>query len=195
MSSPVTSSVMSLVRKADGASPQSTRTCNACCGESISCSVSCFKGAHFATFPRDLIVPCILAGTSEKGCCPECGAPWTRIIETTGETVQQQWAPGTQDKINQAQGTHGKTSVFNTGHTAVKQTTGWQPTCNHDHAPIPCTVLDPFGGAGTTALVAQQLERDSIIYELSPAYCQITEERLAENLGFFADTQIVGDQS
>ena len=35
--------------------------------------------AHFATFPEKLVQPCILAGTSAKGCCPECGAPtgWT----------------------------------------------------------------------------------------------------------------------
>ena len=34
-----------------------------------------FKGCHFATFPPKLIEPCILAGTSAKGCCPACGAP------------------------------------------------------------------------------------------------------------------------
>jgi len=37
-----------------------------------------YKGAHFATFPPALIEPCIKAGTSERGCCPECGAPWER---------------------------------------------------------------------------------------------------------------------
>ncbi|KKL10458.1 hypothetical protein LCGC14_2555630, partial [marine sediment metagenome] len=35
-----------------------------------------FPEAHFATFPERLVEPCIMAGTSEKGCCPECGAPW-----------------------------------------------------------------------------------------------------------------------
>jgi hypothetical protein len=34
-----------------------------------------FGEAHFATFPPALVVPCILAGTSAKGCCPKCGAP------------------------------------------------------------------------------------------------------------------------
>ncbi len=33
---------------------------------------------HFATFPEKLVQPCIKAGTSEKGCCPECGSPWVR---------------------------------------------------------------------------------------------------------------------
>ena len=38
-----------------------------------------FSAAHFATFPPKLIEPCILAGTSEKGACAECGAPWERV--------------------------------------------------------------------------------------------------------------------
>ena len=37
-----------------------------------------YKGAHFAVFPETLITPCILAGSSAKGCCSECGAPYKR---------------------------------------------------------------------------------------------------------------------
>ena len=40
-----------------------------------------FKEAHFAVFPSKLIIPCIKAGTSEKGCCPKCGKPWVRSVE------------------------------------------------------------------------------------------------------------------
>jgi DNA modification methylase len=40
-----------------------------------------YKGAHFATFPPDLIEPCILAGTSERGECPNCGKAWVRVVE------------------------------------------------------------------------------------------------------------------
>lgn len=35
------------------------------------------------------------------------------------------------------------------------------------------TVLDPFGGSGTTMKVARDLERNSIIYEINPAYIEI----------------------
>ena len=73
-----------------------------------------FKGAHFATFPPDLIEPCVLAG------CPEGG-----------------------------------------------------------------TVLDPFGGAGTTGLVAEQNNRDSILIELNPDYIEIAKERLNNNAPLF----------
>ena len=40
-----------------------------------------YSGAHFATFPPDLVEPCIKAGTSERGCCPECGNQWERVTE------------------------------------------------------------------------------------------------------------------
>ncbi len=37
--------------------------------------------AHFATWPRKLVARMIQAGTSERGCCPECGKPWVRETE------------------------------------------------------------------------------------------------------------------
>jgi DNA modification methylase len=42
-----------------------------------------YRGAHFAVYSPSLILPCIKAGTSEKGCCTECGAPWKRVVERT----------------------------------------------------------------------------------------------------------------
>ncbi|MFP8999151.1 DNA-methyltransferase [Pseudomonas aeruginosa] len=66
-----------------------------------------FKGAHFATFPPDLIRPCVLAGAPRGG-----------------------------------------------------------------------LVLDPFGGAGTTALVAMQEGRRSVLIELNPEYAAIARNRL-----------------
>jgi site-specific DNA-methyltransferase (adenine-specific) len=66
-----------------------------------------FKGAHFATFPPELIEPCILSG------CPVGG-----------------------------------------------------------------TVLDPFGGSGTTAGVAVSNDRNAIICELNPEYASLVEDRV-----------------
>jgi site-specific DNA-methyltransferase (adenine-specific) len=45
--------------------------------------------AHFATFPEALVEPCIMGGTSERGCCPECGAPWRRVV-IKGEPLMKQ---------------------------------------------------------------------------------------------------------
>lgn len=56
-----------------------------------------FKGAHFATFPPRLVGPCIKAGASEHGCCPECGAPWRR--KTERERVPTR--PGANSKIGE----------------------------------------------------------------------------------------------
>lgn len=48
------------------------------------------------------------------------------------------------------------------------------------------TVLDPFGGAGTTGLVADRLGRNAILIELNPAYAAMAEKRLAGDAGLFA---------
>jgi DNA modification methylase len=40
-----------------------------------------YSGAHFATYPPELIEPCIKAGTSAKGECPKCGKAWVRAVE------------------------------------------------------------------------------------------------------------------
>jgi DNA modification methylase len=76
-----------------------------------------FKGAHFATFPKDLIEPCIKAG------CPEGGV-----------------------------------------------------------------VLDPFGGSGTTGIVAALNNRNAILVELNPKYIKIAEDRIDKELGLFKQT-------
>ncbi len=49
------------------------------------------------------------------------------------------------------------------------------------------TVLDPFGGAGTTALVADRLGRHSILIELNPEYAAMAERRLRSDAPLFAE--------
>jgi DNA modification methylase len=66
-----------------------------------------FKEAHFATFPMDLIEPCVLAGSPVDG---------------------------------------------------------W--------------VLDPFGGAGTTGLVADKHKRHAVLIEISKDYIEIAKKRM-----------------
>lgn len=50
-------------------------------------------------------------------------------------------------------------------------------------------VLDPFGGAGTTALVAERHGRHAILIELNPEYADITKRRLLADGGLFASVQ------
>lgn len=47
------------------------------------------------------------------------------------------------------------------------------------------TVLDPFGGAGTTAVVAKKLNRNYVLFELNPAYIEIIDKRLHQTFGLF----------
>jgi hypothetical protein len=44
--------------------------------------------------------------------------------------------------------------------------------------PVPCTVLDPFFGAGTVGLVCEQLGRDWIGVELNPEYAKLAQDRI-----------------
>lgn len=42
------------------------------------------------------------------------------------------------------------------------------------------TVLDPFGGSGTTGVVAQEEDRHALLIELNPAYNDLAKKRLGE---------------
>lgn len=48
------------------------------------------------------------------------------------------------------------------------------------------TVLDPFGGAGTTGMVADRFGRNAILIELNPEYAEIAERRLHADAGMFS---------
>jgi DNA modification methylase len=131
-----------------------------------------YKGAHFATFPPDLIEPCILAGTSAEGCCATCGAPWERILQKTGSKTYEYEAigiPGESDNRGRRVGGCGSSQF-----TA----TGWQPTCTCDTTEkARCVVLDPFNGSGTTGEVARLAGCDYIGCELNDGYEKLARKR------------------
>lgn len=56
--------------------------------------------------------------------------------------------------------------------------------CIKAGCPVGGHVLDPFGGAGTTGLVAQSLGRHATLIEFNPAYCDLASERIAQAGGF-----------
>ncbi len=135
------------------------------------------KEAHFATFPRRLAERCIKAGTSERGCCPECGAPWVRVVETERVPTRQ----------GNASKAHGRRAIEvgnrDPGrHVSVKTTIGWCPgadRCVEHGTPIPCTVLDPFCGSGQCGIAATQLGRAFIGIEINPEYAAMARRRIA----------------
>lgn len=48
-------------------------------------------------------------------------------------------------------------------------------------------VLDPFGGAGTTGMVADRLGRDAVLIELNPEYAEMARRRIVGDAGMFAE--------
>ncbi len=59
-------------------------------------------------------------------------------------------------------------------------------TCILAGCPVGGTVLDPFGGAGTTGLVADRLQRNAILIELNPEYAAMAERRIYNDAPLFA---------
>jgi len=52
------------------------------------------------------------------------------------------------------------------------------------------TVLDPFSGSGTTGEVALKLGRNYVGCELNPDYAKLSERRISEALGMFAEVEV-----
>ena len=119
-------------------------------------SVANFRGKHYATFPLDLIEPCVRASVSEKGCCPRCMSPWKRIFGKYKE-------PSNNEK----------------GYILRLESKGWEPTCKCGlQEKESCIVLDPFSGMGTTGLAAIHEWQDYVGIELNKKYLDISRDRL-----------------
>lgn len=148
-----------------------------------------FKEAHFATFPEDLVVDMVKAGTSEYGCCSSCGNPWQRVTEPlfdvkhTGETDSLYPAGTSANRLAMLrQAARDQGMEYN----GQQVTVGWEPTYKCETKEVtPAIVLDPFDGAGTTRLVTRRLGRNSIGIELNPEYIKIGDKRLFNAMGLF----------
>lgn len=134
-----------------------------------------YRGGHFAPFPTAIPRTAILAGTSEKGCCPVCFNPWERITEKR----RLSGVYGGLRKRADAKGREtSESSIFRTGDAIETRSIGWKPTCDCGEPEIiPCVVLDVFGGSGTTGKVALELGRNAILIELNSEYCELARER------------------
>jgi len=139
-----------------------------------------FPGAHFAVFPRQLVELCVKASTSLKA-CPVCCAPWERAVEKN-----RFFESGSGKSGKLPVGKHGpklqgggQTVDIRRGPVVHTTTVGFLPTCQcpDNDGSGRAVVLDPFGGAGTTTLVAMSLDRDSVYIDLSPDYAKTALER------------------
>jgi DNA modification methylase len=154
-----------------------------------------FRGAHFATFPEALPDRCIRLGTSERGACPRCGAPWRRETEHDNAVVR------VSDRTEEKRGAGLRTAIGGTQVAPARTwTVGWAPSCSCGTAgeiptPVPCVVLDPFTGSGTVPYVARRLGRRAVGIDLNPEYVALARRRCAADvpdLASFGDSQSPG---
>ncbi len=133
---------------------------------------------HFAPYPSMLPEICILAGTSEHGCCPRCLSPWVRIVKKhKGENASFNGSDFTGKKT--AAAISAIKPIGKKPRTALIETLGWKPSCKCEKAaPIDCIVFDPFSGTGTTGVAALRNGRDYIGCELNDADCLRTQDKL-----------------
>ena len=153
-----------------------------------------YSGAHYATFPPNLIAPLIRA-SCPKRCCPECGAPWASVVEKTSITPKDyegKW-------LDTDENSSGRRMLANVrarreageAHDnpfPSPQVIDYRPTCEcfadipseqlnwniqmglDEYAPVPGIVLDPFIGSGTTGAVARELGRRWVGLDISMEY-------------------------
>ena len=81
------------------------------------------------------------------------------------------------------------TKGYKEAHFAVYPTELIEP-CVKAGSAVGDTVLDPFSGSGTTGEVALKLGRNYVGCELNPDYAKLSEKRITEALGMFAEVTI-----
>lgn len=146
--------------------------------------------SHFATFPPDLIEPCILAGCPER-VCATCGSPhvplWERDARPppVADSELDRYGDGSAGVHRKVGGQYQKWLDEH-----PKQMTGYAPACSCGAETVAGIVLDPFGGAATTGLVTDRLGRNAILIELNPKYVTLMRARLARDGGMFSEVAV-----
>ena len=136
------------------------------------------KEAHFATFPKDLIEPCIKAGCPEK-VCVKCGKPQVKQFYRDKSTLPVKRNKRDGDGDRAVGGVYQKWLEENPPQIKIK------PSCDCNADFKPGVVFDPFGGSGTTGIVAKLFNRKSIMSELNPEYIKIAKARINKEFGMF----------
>lgn len=136
---------------------------------------------HFAAFPSEWPRRLIL-GFSPPGWCTVCGEARRPVVEKELDVDHfQRSATGRRDLTEPDGNRRGMNGDHMNGRT-VATITGYACACPDSSAPTsPAVVLDPFGGTGTTAMVARALGRTGISLDLSADYCRLAKWRVSES--------------
>jgi DNA modification methylase len=139
-----------------------------------------YKAAHFATFPTELIEPCVLAGCPEE-ICVDCGKPYKRVMQKPKQLeIERNKRSGLDDRK-----VGGVLDKYNRENPPIDL--GLQKQCDCEtNETKGGTVLDPFGGSGTTGVVASKHNRNAVLCELNEGYIDIAEKRLNDGFDMFS---------
>lgn len=135
---------------------------------------------HFAAFPQEWPRRLIL-GWSPPGICTACGEGLRPVVES--KKVQPP-AHGPDATTGRDTGGAGPADHRHTGerYDRVHRITGRTCGCPDGPGPTrPAVVLDPFGGTGTTAMVARALGRFGVSVDLSADYLRLARWRVFES--------------
>ena len=124
-----------------------------------------FRGAHFATFPEQLVEQPILA-TCPEAICTVCDQAWRRPVSVQRLGVVT--TPAAERYVRR----------YRTTWRTIRSVGDLVP-CGCGAPSRPGLVLDPFFGTGTVGVVAQRHGRDFLGIELNPDYVDLAQRRLA----------------
>lgn len=105
-------------------------------------------------------------------------------VSYDGRGQDEQWEPGGGRNLRNVWSI--SSQPFKGAHFATFPPKLIEP-CIKAGCPEGGTVLDPFGGAGTTGLVASRLNRNAILIELNPEYAALARERILDDAGMFGE--------
>lgn len=137
---------------------------------------------HFAAFPVSLPRR-LVQGWSPPGICVQCGVgrrpvrARESVTASSPGNVPSRRIPGEGRNPITRHGEPGSTLRLERGYKPL----GYACACPEPTAPtLPAVVLDPFGGTGTTALVASVLGRIGITVDRSGDYCRLARWRTTD---------------
>lgn len=132
---------------------------------------------HFAAFPPELVRRIVEGWSPARGICIRCGHGRAPVVTGSGDGTNNN--PYQDEERN---GNIGGADFYEARDERPRVITGYDCRCPDNTAPTrPAIVLDPFGGTGTTAMVAKALGRVAISIDLSADYCRLARWRINES--------------
>jgi hypothetical protein len=128
---------------------------------------------HFAAYPPELVRRVVL-GWSPREVCTVCGEGRRPVTERMADGRERSTTAAKDPSWQAIKRADWQENVR-------RLITGYECACDDDSAPAaPGVVLDPFGGTGTTALVASAFGRVGISVDLSADYCRLAQWRTTD---------------